>query len=56
MTLSSTQLFEYIGSFLKHLDIYPKISLSLLMMEIIVKIIVELLFILAQAKKQIKNG
>ena len=50
------ELFECIGSFLKRLEIYTKISLSPLMTEIIVKIMVELLSILTQAKKQIKQG
>jgi hypothetical protein len=50
------ELFESIGSFVKRLEIYTKISLSSLMTEIIAKIMVELLSILAQAKKQIKNG
>ncbi|KAF8259451.1 hypothetical protein EI94DRAFT_1834401 [Lactarius quietus] len=50
------ELFECIGSFLKRLEIYTKIPLSHLMTEIIVKIMVELLSILAQAKKQIKQG
>ena len=50
------ELFESIGSFLKRLEIYTKISLTPLMMETIVKIMFELLSILAQAKKQIKHG
>ncbi|KAF8259658.1 hypothetical protein EI94DRAFT_1706945 [Lactarius quietus] len=50
------ELFECIGSFLKRLEIYSKISLSPLMTEIIVKIMLELLSILSQAKKQIKQG
>ena len=50
------ELFECIGSFLKRLEIYTKISLSALMTEIIAKIMVELLSILGQAKKQIKHG
>ena len=50
------ELFECIGSFLKRLEIYTKISLSTLMTEIIVKIMAELLSILAQAKKKIKHG
>ena len=50
------ELFECIGSFLKRLEIYTKISLSALMTEIIAKIMVELLSVLGQAKKQIKNG
>jgi len=50
------ELFECIGSFLKRLEIYTKISLTPLMTEIIVKIMVELLSVLAQAKKQITQG
>ena len=50
------ELFDCIGSFLKRLEIYTKISLTPLMTEIIVKILFELLSILAQAKKQIKHG
>jgi hypothetical protein len=50
------ELFECIGSFLKRLEIYTKISLSSLMTDIITKIMIELLSILAQAKKQIKHG
>jgi hypothetical protein len=50
------ELFESIGNFLKRLELYTKVSLSTLMTEIIVKIMVELLSILAQAKKQIKHG
>ena len=50
------ELFECIGSFLKRLEIYTKIALTPLMTEIIAKILVELLSILAQAKKQIKQG
>jgi hypothetical protein len=50
------ELFECIGSFLKRLEIYAKISLSPLMTEIIVEIMVELLSILSQAKKQVKQG
>ncbi|KAH9169565.1 hypothetical protein EDB89DRAFT_1454340 [Lactarius sanguifluus] len=50
------ELFECVGSFLKRLEIYTKIPLSPLMTEIIAKIMVELLSILAQAKKQVKQG
>ena len=50
------ELFECIGSFLKRLEIYTKISLSPSMTEIIVKIMAEMLSILAQAKKQVKQG
>ncbi|KAH9046108.1 hypothetical protein EDB84DRAFT_1467680 [Lactarius hengduanensis] len=50
------ELFECVGNFLKRLEIYTKIDLNPLMTEIIVKIMVELLSILSQAKKQIKQG
>ncbi|KAN0133396.1 Ankyrin repeat-containing domain protein [Lactarius tabidus] len=50
------ELFECIGSFLKRLEIYIKISLSPLMTEIIVKIMAEMVSILSQAKKQVKQG
>ncbi|KAF8261176.1 hypothetical protein EI94DRAFT_1705734 [Lactarius quietus] len=50
------ELFECIGSFLKRLEIYTKISLSPLMTEMIVKIMAEMLSVLAQAKKQVKQG
>ncbi|KAH8979976.1 hypothetical protein EDB86DRAFT_2814145 [Lactarius hatsudake] len=50
------ELFECIGNFLKRLEIYTQITLSSSMTEIIVKIMIELLSILSQAKKQIKQG
>ena len=50
------ELFECVGSFLKRLKIYTKISLSPVMTEIIVKIMAEVLSILSQAKKQVKQG
>ena len=50
------ELFECIGSFLKRLEIYTTISLSPLMTEIVVKMMVEILSILAQAEKQVKQG
>ena len=50
------ELFECVGSFLKRLEIYTKISLSPLMMEIIIKIMAEVLSILSQAKKRVKQG
>ncbi|KAH8980601.1 hypothetical protein EDB86DRAFT_2979759 [Lactarius hatsudake] len=49
-------LFECIGNFLKRLQIYNDISLTPLMTEIIVKIMAELLSVLALATKQIKQG
>ena len=50
------ELFECVGSFLKRLEIYTKISLSPLMTEIIIKIMAEVISILSQAKKQVKQG
>jgi hypothetical protein len=50
------ELFECVGSFLKRLEIYTRISLSPLMTEIIVKIMAEMVSILSQAKKQVKQG
>jgi hypothetical protein len=45
------ELFECIGSFLKRLHIYTGISLDPLMKDIVAKIMVELISILALAKK-----
>jgi hypothetical protein len=51
------ELFECIASFLKRFHVYTtKIPLSSLMSEIIVKILVEVLSVLALATKQIKQG
>src|ERR1700761_750787 len=50
------ELFECIGNFLKRLEIYTNISLSPLMTEIIAKIMAELIYVLALAKKQIGQG
>ncbi|KAF8267729.1 hypothetical protein EI94DRAFT_1700784 [Lactarius quietus] len=50
------ELFEYIGNFLKRLHLYSEISLDPLMMEIVANIMVELISILALAKKQISRG
>ena len=48
-------LFEHLGSFLERLDIYTKIQLTPIMMGIIVKIMAEILSVLALATKQIKE-
>jgi hypothetical protein len=48
-------LFEHLGSFLERLDIYTKIQLTPIMTGIIVKIMAELLSVLALATKQIKE-
>ncbi|KAH8980233.1 hypothetical protein EDB92DRAFT_1820618 [Lactarius akahatsu] len=49
-------LFECIGNFLKRLRIYTDIPLTPSMVDIIVKIMVELLSVFALATKQIKQG
>ena len=49
-------LFEVICIFLKRLDIYTTIPLTTFMTEIIVKIMIELISILAVSTKQIKQG
>ena len=49
-------LFECLGSFLKRLDIYVNIPPTPIMTDIIVKILVELLSVLALATKQIRQG
>ena len=49
-------LFECIGNFLKRLRIYTDLPLSPSMSDIIVKIMTELLSVLALATKQIKQG
>jgi hypothetical protein len=49
-------LFECLGNFLKRLEIYTTIPPTLVMTDIIVKIMVELLSVLALATKQISQG
>jgi hypothetical protein len=49
-------LFENLGNFLKRLEIYTAIPPTPMMTNIIVKIMVELLSVLALATKQIKQG
>jgi len=50
------ELFECLGNFLKRLEIYTTIPPTPLMTEVVVKIMVELLSVLALASKQIKQG
>ncbi|KAH8978508.1 hypothetical protein EDB86DRAFT_3248955 [Lactarius hatsudake] len=50
------ELFECLGNFLKRLHIYSGVPLDPLMTDIIAKIMVELISILALAKKQISRG
>jgi len=45
-----------LGKFLKRLEIYTTIPLTRIMTEVIVKIMVELLSVLALALKQVKQG
>jgi hypothetical protein len=49
-------LFESLGSFLKRLEIYTSIPPTPIMMNIIIKIIVQLLSVLSLATKQIRQG
>ena len=49
-------LFECMGNFLKRLEVYTKIPPTPMMMDLITKIMVELLSVLALATKQIKQG
>ena len=49
-------LFECIGNFLKRLRIYTELPLTPSMTDIVVKIMVELLSVLALATKQTKQG
>jgi hypothetical protein len=50
------ELFECLGNFLKRLEIYTSIPPTTMMTDIIVKIIVEVISVLALATKQIKQG
>jgi hypothetical protein len=50
------ELFECLGNFLKRLEIYTTIPPTPILAEVIVKIMVELLSVLALASKQIKQG
>jgi len=49
-------LFEYLGNFVKRLEVYTNISPTPLMTDIIIKIMVKLLDVLALATKKIKQG
>jgi hypothetical protein len=53
---SLVELLESIESFLARLDIYTKITPTVAMTEMVVKILVELLSTLALVTKQIKQG
>ena len=49
-------LFECLANFLGRLEVYTMIPLTPVMTDIIVKIMVEILSVLALATKQIKEG
>ena len=49
-------LFDCLGNFLKRLEIYTTIPPTPIMTDIIIKIMIELLSVLALATKQIKQG
>ncbi|KAI0295319.1 hypothetical protein B0F90DRAFT_1670156 [Multifurca ochricompacta] len=49
-------LFECVGNFLKRLHVYIEMTVTPLMSDIIVKIIVQVLSVLSLATKQIKQG
>ncbi|KAF8261373.1 hypothetical protein EI94DRAFT_1705577 [Lactarius quietus] len=53
---SLVDLFECLGNFLKRLEVYTTIPFTPLMTDIIVKIMVELLSVLALATKQVQQG
>ena len=53
---SLVDLFECLGNFLKRLEIYTAIPFTPLMTDITVKILVELLSVLALATKQVQQG
>ena len=50
------ELFECLGSFLKRVEVYTTVPPTPIMMEVVVRIMVELLSVLALASKQIKQG
>lgn len=50
------ELFKCLCSFLKRLEIYMTIPLTSMMMDMIVKVMVESLMVLALATKQLKDG
>ena len=50
------ELFECLGNFIKRLEIYANIPPTPIMTDILVKIMVELLSVLALATKQIRQG
>ena len=53
---SIVDLLESIENFLRRLDIYTKVSPTVAMTDMVIRILVELLSTLALATKQIKQG
>ena len=51
-----TDIFEHIEGFFRRLEAYAEVSPTAAMTEVIVKILVEVLAILAIASKKIKQG
>jgi hypothetical protein len=51
-----TDVFELIENFFRHLDIYTKLPPTTEMINIIIQIMVEVLFVLEMVPKQIKQG
>ena len=49
-------LFEAMGNFLKRLEVYTTIPLTPVMMDPVIKIMAELLSVLALTTKEIKQG
>ena len=49
-------LFECLGNFLKRLEVYTTMPYTPMMIDLIIKIMVELLSVLTLASKQIKQG
>ena len=54
--LFRSDLFECVGNFLSRLSVYTDMPLTDGMMDILVRIMVEVLSVLALATKQIKQG
>jgi hypothetical protein len=50
------ELFECLGNFVKRLEIYTMVPPSPMLIEVVVKIMIEFLSVLALASKQIKQG
>jgi hypothetical protein len=56
VTMPSLNLFECLGNFLKRLEVYTTIPPTPMMMDLIIKIMVELLSVLALATNKLSRG